>query len=50
MATGGIVFNVWIGLYINQMVNNEWVEKALLDGDLPKQFENKVNELMKKAL
>lgn len=42
MATGAIVFNVWTGLYKSEIINEEWIEKALLDGDLPKQFENKV--------
>lgn len=32
------------------MINKEWVEKALLKGELPKQFEEKVHELMKKAV
>lgn len=31
------------------MVSKQWVEKALLDGDLPKQFEIRVRELMQKA-
>jgi hypothetical protein len=50
MPTGAIVYNVWAGLFINEMVNRQWLEKALLDGDLPIQFLKKVYELMKLAL
>ena len=50
MPTGAIIYNVWAGLFKNEMVNRQWLEKALLDGDLPIQFEKKVHELMKLAL
>ena len=36
MTIGTIVFNVWVGLYKNGMVDMKWLEKTLLDGNLPK--------------
>lgn len=36
MTIGTIVHNVWAGLFINQMINQQWLEKALLSGDLPR--------------
>ena len=39
---GTIVYCVWAGLFINKMVNQQFLEKALLSGDLPRQFEKAV--------
>jgi hypothetical protein len=36
MPIGTIVYSVWAGLYKNEMVDIEWLEKTLLEGNLPK--------------
>jgi hypothetical protein len=42
MPIGKIVYCVWAGLFLNQMINQQWLEKALLSGDLPREFEEAV--------
>ena len=49
MAIGTIVYNVWIGLLINSIVTQEWLEARLFNGDLPEQFEKIIRELIQKA-
>jgi hypothetical protein len=35
LPIGALVYNVWAGLYLNEMVETKGLEKALLEGNLP---------------